>query len=153
MDQGMPPPPAGPGSFEAWERAIEEPVVAPRRRPLAVTIAGWLLIVAGVFAALAAVLIVMTGDGATVEGVGADASAVAVSVAFILAGLEIASGVLVLRAAPLGRSLGIVVAVLGIIGGLAAIDTPKGAVTIAIFGFVVYALITNVEAFRRTHDG
>ena len=151
----MPPPPAGPGSgsFEAWERAIEEPVTAPPRRPLAVTVAGWLLIVAGVFAVLAAGLILMTGDGATVEGVGADASAVAVAVAFILAGLEIASGVLVLRVAPLGRSLGIVVAVLGIIGGLAAIDSPKGAVTIAIFGFVVYALVTSADAFRRTRDG
>jgi hypothetical protein len=153
MDEGMPPPPAGQGSFEAWEQAIDAPPAATRRRPLAVSVAGWLLIVAGVFAVLAAVLILVTGDGARVEGVGADASSLAVGVALVLAGLEIAAGVLVLRAAPFGRSLGIVVAALGIVGGLAAIASPKGAVTVAIFGFVVYGLATNAEAFRATHDG
>ena len=52
MDQGMPPPPSG--SYEAWERVIEEPIASPPRRPVAVTVAGVLLIVAGGFAALAA---------------------------------------------------------------------------------------------------
>ena len=139
----MPPPP---GSFEAWERVIEQPLAAPPRRPVAITVAGVLLIVAGAFAALAAGLILLTGDGASIEGVGADVPTVVVLVALALAALEVGAGVLVLRCAPIGRTLGIVVAALGIVGGLAAIASPQGIVTIAIFGFVIYALVTNAQA-------
>jgi hypothetical protein len=153
MDQGMPPPPGRPGSFEAWERVIADPISAPPRRPVAITIAGVLLIVAGGFAALAAVLILLTGDGATIEGVGADLPTVVVLVTLTLAGLEVAAGVLVLRRVPIGRTLGIVVAALGIVSGLAAVMSPQGIVTIAIFGFVVYALVTNAAAFRSTRAG
>ena len=60
---------------------------------------------------------------------------------------------LVLRCTPAGRTLGIIVAALGIAGGLAAVGSPRGMVTIAIFGFVVFALVTNAEAFRRTREG
>ena len=140
----MPPPP---GSFEAWERVIEQPLAAPPRRPVAITVAGVLLIVAGAFAALAAGLILLTGDGASIEGVGADVPIVVVLLALALAALEVGAGVLVLRCAPIGRTLGIVVAALGIVGGLAAIASPQGIVTIAIFGFVIYALVTNAQAF------
>jgi hypothetical protein len=150
MDQGMPPPPS---SFEAWERVIEQPRAAPPRRPVAITVAGVLLIVAGAFAALAAGLILLTGDGASIEGVGADVPTVVVLVALALAALEVGAGVLVLRCAPIGRTLGIVVAALGIVGGLAAIASPQGIVTIAIFGFVIYALVTNAQAFRPTSAG
>jgi hypothetical protein len=150
MDQGMPPPP---GSFEAWERVIAEPIAVPPRRPVAVTVAGVLLIVAGCFAALAAGLILLTGDGASIEGVGADASTVVVLAALALAALEVGAGALVLRCAPIGRTLGIGVAGLGIVGGLAAISSPQGIVTIAIFGFVIYTLVTNADAFRQTRAG
>jgi hypothetical protein len=150
MDQGMPPPP---GSFEAWERVIAEPVAAPPRRPVAITVAGVLLIVAGGFAALAAGLVLLTGDRASIEGVGGDAPTVVVLVALVLATLEVGAGVLVLRCLPIGRTLGIVVGTLGIVGGLAAIASPQGIVTIAIFGFVIYALVTNAQAFRPTPAG
>ena len=146
----MPPPP---GSFEAWERVIAEPVAAPPRRPVAITVAGVLLIVAGGFAALAAALIWLTGDGASIEGVGGDVPNVVVLAALALAALEVGAGVLVLRCAPIGRTLGIVVASLGIVGGLAAIRSPQGIVTIAIFGFVIYTLVTNARAFRPTRAG
>ncbi len=147
----MPPPPSG--SYEAWERVIAEPIASPPRRPAAVTVAGVLLIVAGGFAALAAGLILLTGDGASIEGVGADVPTVVVLVALVLAAMEIGAGVLVLRCAAIGRTLGIVVAALGIVGGLAAIASPQGIVTIAIFGFVIYALVTNAQAFRSTPAG
>jgi hypothetical protein len=150
MDQGMPPPP---GSFEAWEHVIAEPVAVPLRRPVAVTVAGVLLIVAGGFAALAAGLILLTGDGASIEGVGADVPTVVVLAALALAALEVGAGALVLRCTAIGRTLGIVVAALGTVGGLAAISSPQGIVTIAIFGFVIYALVTNAEAFRPTRAG
>lgn len=146
----MPPPP---GSFEAWERVIAEPVVAPPHRPVAITIAGVLLIVAGGFAAVAAGLILLIGDGASIEGVGAEVPTVVVLSALALAALEVGAGVLVLRCAPFGRMLGIVVASLCIVGGLAAIASLTGIVTIAIFGFVIYTLVTNAQAFRQTHAG
>lgn len=152
MHEGMPPPPGAAGSLESWERVLE---TGPRdhvRRPVAVTIAGVLLLVAGAFAGLAGGLIVLTGDGATIEGIGGSETTIAVIAALVLAVLEVASGVLVLRTSHAGRVLGIVVAALGIGGGLAAIASPQGLVTIAIFGFVVYALVTNARAFRRTRD-
>ena len=146
----MPPPP---DSFEAWERVIAEPVAVPPRRPVAITVAGVLLIVAGSFAALAAGLILLAGDGASIEGVGAGVPTVVVFVALALATVEVGAGALVLRCAPIGRTVGIVVATLGIVGGLAAIASPQGILTIAIFGFVIYALVTNAHAFRPTHAG
>lgn len=132
---------------------IDAPMGGTRRRSTVITIAGVLLIVAGVFAAFAGLLILMTGDGATIEGVGDGSPTLPVIVTMVLACLEVGSGVLVLRCAPVGRTLGIVVAALGIAGGLAVVGTPRGLVTIAIFGFVVYALVTNAEAFGRTLEG
>jgi hypothetical protein len=149
MDERMPPPP-GRGSLQQWERAVESPVAARRSRPVAVTIAGALLIVAGAFAALASALILLVGDGATIEGIGGDTPAVAVVVSLVLASAEILAGVLVLRCLPVGRTLGSVVGALGILSGLATIRSPQGLVAVAIFGFVVYALVTNADAFRRT---
>lgn len=148
----MPPPPSR-GSLQSWERVIEGPVPEPRRRPIAVTIAGALLIVAGGFAALASVLILLVGDGATIEGIGGDTATVAVVVSLVLATAEILAGVLVLRCVPLGRIVGIVVASLGILSGVATIRTPQGLVAVAIFGFVAYALATNADAFARTPRG
>jgi len=145
----MPPSPGRPGSLESWEHAAGS-VPQPQGRPVVVTIAGVLLIVAGAFAAVGGLLILLAGDEARIEGVGAGVSLL---VALILAGLEVVSGVLVLRRSRFGRTSGIVVAALGIVGGLAAIGSPQGLVTIAIFGFVVFALARNGEAFERTHDG
>jgi hypothetical protein len=149
MDERMPPPPDR-GSLQAWERVIESPLAEPRRRPVAVTVAGALLIVAGGFAALASVLILLVGDGATIEGIGGETAAVAVIVSLVLASAEILAGVFVLRCLPLGRIVGIVVASLGILSGLVTIRTPQGLVAVAIFGFVAYALATNAAPFART---
>lgn len=132
---------------------IDAPLAGPRRRPVIVTIAGVLLVVAGGFAALAGVLILLTGDGATIEGVGDGSATLPVIVSMSLACLEIGSGALVLRCAPVGRTIGIVVAALGIAAGVAAVGSPRGLVTIAIFGFVVFALVTSADAFDRTPEG
>jgi hypothetical protein len=153
MDRQMPPPPARSGSLEAWEHVIDAPLAGPRRRPVVITVAGVLLVVAGGFAALAGLLILLTGDGATIEGVGDGSATLPVIVSMVLACLEIGSGALVLRCAPVGRTVGIVVAALGIAAGLAAVGSPRGLVTIAIFGFVVFALVTNAEAFGRPAEG
>ncbi len=149
----MPPPPRRPPSLESWEHVIEAPVPGAHRRPAAVTIAGVLLVVAGVFAGFAGLLILTTGDGATIEGVGDGGATLPVAVTMVLACCEIGSGVLVLRGFALGRPLGLVIAGLGIAGGFADIGSPRSLVTIAVFGFVVFALVKNAEAFRRTAEG
>jgi hypothetical protein len=111
-----------------------------------------MLIVAGGFAGLAALVIALTGDGATVEGVGGGGSGAVAVIALVMAGIEVASGVLVLRLAPVGRVLGVVASVVGIVGGLAAITTAQGALTVGVFVAVLYVLLTNAAAFRRTAD-
>ncbi|HVF07006.1 MAG TPA: hypothetical protein VNC60_00355 [Actinomycetota bacterium] len=153
MDRQMPPPLSGPESLESWEHVVGSPVAGSPRRPAAVTIAGVLLVVAGVFAGFAGLLILTTGDGATIEGVGGGGVTLPVVVTLVLALGEIASGVLVLRSLALGRPLGLVIAGLGVAGGFADIGSPRSLVTIAIFGFVVVVLATNAEAFRRTGEG
>jgi hypothetical protein len=154
MDRGMPQPPAGHrGGLEDWERVAAQPPAAPGRRPVAVTVSGVLLIVAGAFAGVAAVLILATGEGATIEGVGAEATPAVVVVAIALAMLQVAAGMLVLRCTIAGRVVGIVMSALGIAGGLLSIASPRGLVTIAIFGFVAYVLLTNREAFGRAVEG
>lgn len=153
MDQRMPPPPGRSQSLESWEHVIDAPVAGPRRRPAVITIAGVLLIVAGVYALFAGLLILATGDGARIEGLGEGSSPFAVVVTMVLACLEVGSGALVLRSLAVGRLVGIVVAAIGIVAGVAAVGSPQGLVTIAIFGFVVFALVTNREAFRRTPQG
>jgi hypothetical protein len=150
MDQQMPPQPGRSNSLESWEQVIDAPMPGQRRRPAVITIAGVLLIVAGVYAAFAGLLILATGDGARIEGLGEDSSTLAFVVTLVLACLEVGSGALVLRSLTVGRMVGIVVAAIGIVAGVAAIGSPQGLVTIAIFGFVVFALVTNGEAFRRT---
>jgi hypothetical protein len=132
---------------------VEARAAGSPRRPAAVTIAGVLLVVAGVFAGFASLLILTTGDGATIEGVGGGGVTLPVVVTLVLALGEIASGVLVLRGSGLGRPVGLVVAGLGVAGGFADIGSPRSLVTMAIFGFVVFVLATNSEAFRRTVEG
>lgn len=123
------------------------------KRPVAVTVAGILLVVAGAFALLAAGLILLTGDGARVEGLGGGASGTTSAVAAVLAVIEIGSGALVLRRVPAGRVVGIAIAAIGAIGGLATITSASGLVSTAIFGFVIVALVTNREPFRAPHQG
>jgi len=145
----MPPRPGRAGSLESWEHVATTAVEQTRTRHAVVTIAGVLLILAGAFAGVGGLLILLAGDDARIEGV---AAGVSTYVALALAGLEVLSGLLVLRRSPTGRMLGIVVAGLGIAGGLATVGSPPGIVTIAIFGFVVFALVRSADAFGRTRE-
>ena len=71
----------------------------------------------------------------------------------LIGALQVASGILVLRLSNAGRVLGITLAVLGLIGGLGALGSGTGVVGIGLNGFVLYALIANGAAFRRTPAG
>lgn len=71
----------------------------------------------------------------------------------LIGGLQVAAGVLVLRLSNAGRVLAITLAVLGVIGGLGSVGSGAGLVGIGLNAFVLYALIANGAAFRRSGAG
>jgi hypothetical protein len=145
----LPPPPERRAGYEDWQENIPDPVPGAVVRPGAVTAAGVLLLVAGVLALLAAALILSSGDRTVIDGVSRDVVRVAGVVMVFVAGLEIVAGILVLRLSAIGRVLGLILAGLGIVAALGALATPTGVVTLAIDGFVIYALASSGDAFRR----
>jgi hypothetical protein len=122
---------------------VPTPMAGPRRRPGPVTGAGWALIVIGALTTLA---------GLFVSSLGIDGSSVAVVTIIVLAmGVgNVLAGVLVLRLSSTGRVLGFVFSGLGLAGGLAQLSGNPGSamITLAVDGFILWALATNGEAFR-----
>jgi hypothetical protein len=153
MSDQMPPPPT-PG-YEGWaDRVIEaRPSTLRPRRPGIVTAAAVLLLVAGGLAVVASLLILSAGDRTAVQGIGADAVHTVGLVALVIGSVEVLAGVLVLRLIPAGRVLGLIFAGLGLLGALRSLGTPQGIITLAVDGFVVYALATTGDAFRRATRG
>jgi hypothetical protein len=146
----LPPPPNEP--FPGHYPGVPVPRAGPPRRPGVVTGAAVILIVAGLLAIIAG-LVVLNGSGA-LEVPGADTQDVATvvaMVAFALGALDIVAGVLVLRLSSGGRILGIVIAVLGIISGLAQLGSSgsSGLLSIALYAFVLYALLAYGFVFRQ----
>jgi hypothetical protein len=105
-----------------------------------VTAAGWALIVIGVLTAAA---------GLFVSSFGIEQSVVAIVTILVLAigAAGILAGILVLRLSPTGRVIGFVVAGLGLASGLLQFDS-SSILTLAANGFILWALVTNGEAFR-----
>jgi hypothetical protein len=64
--------------------------------------------------------------------------------------LSLLAGVLVLRLRPAGRILGIVIASLGLLSGLATLRSAgsSGLLALALDGFVLYALLAYGFVFR-----
>ncbi len=145
MDQ-LPPPPGSPDDPFPGTPGFQVPVPmsGPPRRPGPVSVAGWALVVIGALTVLA---------GLFLSSIGIDESAVAVAMIIVLAmgAGNILAGVLVLRLRPLGRTLGFVFAGLGFVGGLAQLSGRPGSaiVTLAVDGFILWALATNRQAFVR----
>jgi hypothetical protein len=120
-----------------------------------VTGAAVILIVAGILACIAG-LVVLNGGGA-LEVPGADSDDVATIVAVVafgLGALDIVAGILVLRLSSGGRVLGIVIASLGIISGLAQLGRSgaSGLLSIALYAFVLYALFAYGFVFRQAAE-
>jgi uncharacterized membrane protein HdeD (DUF308 family) len=69
----------------------------------------------------------------------------------VLGVAELAGAVLVFALHPLGRPLGIGLGCIGIVLGIvSATSAPaSGLVTLALNGFVIYALASSGQAFRR----
>jgi hypothetical protein len=148
----IPPPPPPPGSPFGDAGPTPRPATAPARRPGAVTGAAGILIVAGALS-LVIGLMAVSGDGLDIEVPFADAGSVARVVGFVLVvqgGLSLLAGLLVLRLRPAGRVLGIVIACLGLVSGLATLRSTgsSGLLALALDAFVLYALLAYGFVFR-----
>jgi hypothetical protein len=149
----MPPPPAS--GYEGWaDRVVEaQPGTWRPRRPGIVTAAAVLLLVSGGLAVLGSLLILSSGDRTALPGMGADAVHTLGAIALVIGGVEVLAGILVLRLVPAGRVLGIILAGLGVLGALRTLGSPQSMITLAVDGFVIYALVSTGDAFRRGTRG
>jgi hypothetical protein len=148
-------PPAGPspGGFEDWQRVVREPsAVAPAapKRPGIVTAAGVLMIVFGVFATLAGVLLLGSGNMlGSIQGVDTDLEGTFGAIILASGILELLVGILILRLHPAGRIGGVVLGTLGLVFALLQLGSLQGVASLAANAFVVYALVSSREAFAR----
>jgi hypothetical protein len=146
----LPPPPTDPyGGVPT-----PTPKAGPVRRPGPVTGAAGVLMIAG---ALSLIVGLMGVSGDTVDinipfFEGASAERIAAYWLVVQGGLALLAGVLVLRLRPAGRVLGIVVASLGILTGLAQLRSAgsSGLLGLALDAFVLYGLFTYGFVFKSS---
>ena len=69
--------------------------------------------------------------------------------------LGVFAGILVLRRSGGGRILALVVASIGLVGGIGSVSHgyAPGLLTLGLYGFVIYVLFANASAFRSTARG
>jgi hypothetical protein len=128
------------------DQHVRSNAVATGRRTAILITAVVVLFAGALFAVLYVVLLVpfASSSGASLSG-----AAIALLIAYGIA--QAAAGVLVLLLTPLGRWIGIVVGVAGVVLGLVrAASTPaSGLVSILLSAFVIYALASSGPSFRR----
>jgi hypothetical protein len=129
--------PSGRSRYEDFDLSDAPPPVVKGRRTPTLTVAAVVLGVSGVLPLLTIFLF-------HVEGTAAVALAV-------LGGLELTGAALVGMLRPIGRPFGILLGCLGLVLGVVSARTSaaNGLVTIALNGFVIYALASSGPAFRR----
>jgi uncharacterized membrane protein HdeD (DUF308 family) len=128
---------SGRSRYEDYDLTVPTPQAAPRRRTPTIAVAALVLAFSGLLPLITAVAFRPSG-GATI--------------ALIVLGVaELAGAVLVFALHPLGRPLGIGLGCIGIVLGIvSATSAPaSGLVTLALNGFVIYALASSGQAFRR----
>ncbi len=138
-DPGLPtePEPTGRSRYEDYDLTIPVASSRVRRRTPTLVVAAVVLGVSGVLPLLTVVLFDVS-----------NAAAIALSV---LGLLELVACSLVAILHPLGRPFGIALGCVGLVLGLmTARTTPaNGLVTMALNGFVIYALASSGPSFRR----
>jgi hypothetical protein len=137
--------------YERFEIPVPMPAKGPRRRPAVVTTAAAVLLVSALFYGLGVALLKMAGgSGSKLAGVQLSSSSSA-ALFLGLAALQAIAGILVLTLRPVGRGLGIALAGLGIALALlgAASDAVNTLLSLALNGFVIYALATSRSSFDR----
>ena len=129
--------PQGRSRYEDFDLSDTPPPVAVGRRTPTLTVAAVVLGFSGVLPLLTIFLF-------HVEGTATIALAV-------LGVLELTAAALVAMLRPLGRPVGIALGCLGVVlGVVSAQSSPaNGLVTMALNGFVIYALASSGPAFRR----
>ncbi len=122
--------------FEDLNVPMPAPVPLRRRTPT-VTTAALILLVSGALTVLTVVLL--------------KPSTGLVPLFAILGVLQLVGAVLVFALTPLGRSLGIALGAIGIVVGLTLLGSSalNGLMTMALNGFVIYALASSGPSFRR----
>jgi hypothetical protein len=141
----LPPPPSN-------RYDVPTPRPAPPRRPSLVTAAGTILLVAGTLAIVGGLVLLNTRGGLALPGLsGRNVAKVAAVVAFVVGGLDILAGWLVLRLHPAGRVLGIVISVIGLLGGFAQLGESgsSGLLSLALYAFVLYGLLAFGFVFKE----
>jgi hypothetical protein len=123
--------------FEDFEIPTPKAAPARARRPAIVVTAAIVLLVAGVLNLLVVFLFKPTGASVWLYAA--------------LGGLQVLGAILVALLVPAGRTLGLVLAGLGIVLGIvrATDDAASGLMAIALNGFVIYALVAGAPSFVR----
>jgi hypothetical protein len=154
----LPPPPPRPDM--SWRGGEPAPASAPAR-PQLVTAAGVVLLVLGGIQALAGLVLMMVSpeDLARIGSIG-DVNLDRVGrgiglFSLVVGALEVLAGFLVLRRSPGGRILAIVIASIGLLGGIGSLSggNVAGVLTLGSYAFVIYVLFANRAAFGSTRRG
>lgn len=155
MMESLPPPPP-PRPDVSWQAADRTPPPSTAR-PQLVTAAGVILIVLGALQALAGLvlMVVSLDDLARIGSIGTlDLDRVARGIglfSLVVGALEVFAGIVVLRLSDRGRIFAIVIASIGLLGGIGSIarGSAPGVVTLGLYAFVIYVLFDNRAAFHR----
>jgi hypothetical protein len=157
------PPPPGPSVFPPGDLPPppgEASGAAPAattgdERPGWVTASGSILIVLGALGILVGIVVALSRDAVGVEELVPRDAVVAVGIAtLVLSALELLAGILVLRRSNAGRVLGIALAGLGVLGGIAGLASEaSAAVGLVLNGLVLYGLLAYGRVFRPGGGG
>jgi hypothetical protein len=129
------------------------PVGGPKR-PQLVTAAGVILIVLGALGIFGGLVLLALDPGdlngfstVNLERVARGFGLLAMA----FGGLEVLAGVLILRLSNAGRILGLVLACLGVVGGLGSLGDGAGVglLSLGLYGLTVYTLFAHGDVFRR----
>jgi hypothetical protein len=132
---------------------VPTPRPAPPKRPGLITYAGLILAIAGALS-LVVGLMGLTGDRVNIDAPfleGESGTRIAAGVLVVQGALALLAGWLILRLRPAGRTLGLVLAVVGIVSGLAQLGSTgsSGFLTLALDAFVLYGLLAYGYVFKQ----
>jgi hypothetical protein len=159
MDPPLPPPPP-PRPDKGWQAADQVPASIPAR-PQLVTAAAVILLALGALQTLAGMVLLFVSPQqlASIASMGnVRIEPIARGIGFfivVVGSLEIVAGILVLRRSGAGRVLAIVLASIGLLGGIGNVTRgyAPGLVTLGLYAFVIYVLFAHASAFRSTRRG
>jgi hypothetical protein len=154
------PPPPPPRPDMSWQADERGPTPIPARPPL-VTSAGVVLIVLGAIQSLAGLVFMAVSpeDLARIGSIGdIELDRIGRSLglfSLVVGALEVLAGILILRRSDGGRILGIVIASIGLLGGLGSLTggNVTGGLTLGLYAFVIYVLFSHRAAFHGRRRG